>query len=115
MGKLANHVTIEKIYPDTIILGVYDSCWLQELYLLSATLLQTINQNLDQPRIKQLRFKQTTRKKKAPTQQIDTMPKFTTTDVSMSQSEQVALSRITDESMRAVLKSFLIRCHRERE
>ena len=114
MGNLANHVTIEKIYPDTIVLGVYDSCWLQELYLLSATLLQTINQSLDQPRIKQIRFKQTTRKKQKSSPPVPTKKEITP-EVSISCSEEKALSRITDESMRVVLKSFLIRCHRERE
>ena len=57
LGQLSAHVTLEKIDNDTAILGVYDSCWMQELYLLSPLLLKTINTTLDQPYIKQQRRK----------------------------------------------------------
>ena len=57
VGDLSSKVTIEKIQKDSLTLGVRDSCWLQELYLISPVLLKTINQTLDHSRIKQLRFK----------------------------------------------------------
>src|SRR5437762_7574752 len=57
VGPLHNKVRIEKIHDDTLILGVFHSCWMQELYLLSPLLIKTINEKLDQPYIKQLRFK----------------------------------------------------------
>src|SRR5438105_15060368 len=57
-GSLYSKVRIERIHDDTLILGVFHSCWMQELYLLSPLLLKTINEKLDQPHIKQIRFKQ---------------------------------------------------------
>ena len=43
VGSLAARMHIEKIEHDSIIIGVCDSAWLQELYLLSDVLLQKIN------------------------------------------------------------------------
>jgi hypothetical protein len=113
MGSLARYVSIVKIYDDTIFLGVYDSCWLQELYMLSSEIKNTINQNLDQSRIKQIRFKQIGRSSK--------QPLATPTDhaelsfpIELSAREKVALGRIKNENLRMALESFLIRCYRER-
>jgi len=61
IGKLQDKVSIEKVQDSTLVLSVADACWLQELYLLSPVLLKTINQKLDRPRIKRLRFKQARR------------------------------------------------------
>ena len=113
MGPLADTMHIEKIYDDTIILGVSDSCWLQELYLLSQTILTTINQNLDQPRIKQIRFKQVLHRPK-------TMPikkefiERKTIEKPLTREEEVALSRIKDVSLKQSLHAFLTRCKEER-
>lgn len=112
MGPLAHHVTIIKIQEDMLILGVYDSCWLQELYLLSSELLTTINQNLDQPRIKQLRFKQVSRATKEQHQE-KSIPQEDI-PISLTSREKMALNRIKNENLRMVLQSFLVRCHRER-
>jgi hypothetical protein len=57
IGPLHSKVRIEKIYDNTLILGVFHSCWMQELYLLSPLLIKTINEKLDQPYIKEIRFK----------------------------------------------------------
>ena len=115
VGPLASKVTIEKIYQESITLGVYDSCWMQELYLLSTTLLETINRNLDRPRIKQVRFKligkksEKKRKRTAPTHKDEPLT------ITLTQMEQKTLERITDPDLRAVLKSFLIRCYQEKK
>lgn len=57
VGNLKTQVVLLKILPDTLIIGIQDSCWLQELYLLSPLLLKQINETLDQPRIKKLHFR----------------------------------------------------------
>lgn len=114
MGKLAQHATIEKIHDDTIIIGVYDSSWLQELYLLSPTLLHTINQHLDRPRLKQIRFKQTmrsTKKESTPKEEPTKIKK----EVRLNATEETALERIQDPALQKALKSFLVRCHQERK
>ena len=41
IGSLNSKVYIEKIYDDTLILGVFHSCWMQELSLLSPLLIKT--------------------------------------------------------------------------
>ena len=112
-GSLSDKVSLEKITEDTLVLGVQDSCWLQELYLLSAMLIKTINQQLDQPRIKNLRFKTVGIKK------ILTAPKQTKTMwkmrlVTLNEKENRALTLIKDEQLALALKSFLIRCYQEK-
>ena len=110
LGPLSAQVTLEKIDKDTAILGVYDSCWMQELYLLSPLLLKTINTTLDQPHIKQLRFKKAERKqpKEEPQKKA-----YTPKQVTLSHIEEHALDLVDDPSLRCVLKTFLIRCYQE--
>ncbi len=115
VGPLAHKVIIEKIYQELIVLGVYDSCWMQELYLLSTTLLQVINQNLDQPRMKQVRFKligktRDKKKKNVAENHTNDMP-----PIKLTPTEQNALNRITDPHLRSALQAFLIRCYREKK
>ena len=61
---------LEKIEGNTLIIGVYQASWLQELYLLSTVLLKTINNNLKYPYIKKLRFKHASPLKKKSIQPI---------------------------------------------
>jgi hypothetical protein len=113
VGTLHERMTLEKIEEDILIIGVYDSCWMQELYLLSSMLLATINQKLDQPRIKQLRFKKASIKR---TQ--DTIKQCASVQeakkIIISPSEEKALITIEDPGLQAVLKGYLIRCYQGR-
>lgn len=111
--KLSEKVCIEKITSDTIILGVINSSWLQELYMLSPVILKTINENLDRPRIKEVRFKQIGKKKPRDTKKkID--KNRPAKKVQLSTSEERALNNVTDKKLREALKAFCIRCHQER-
>ena len=112
-GPLSERVSLERIQDDTLILGVQDSCWLQELYLLSAMLLKTINQQFDTPRIKQLRFK-TVGNKKTASPPKQTKKIWPTKVVTLNPKETHALKNIKDEQLAAALKNFLIRCYQER-
>lgn len=111
MGHLHTKVQLEKINNDTLVLGVYNAAWLQELYLLSPMLLTAINQKLDQPRIKHLRFKQAgtpvnmVKKSETKTRQP--------THVTLSAHEHAALAQMKDPQLREALKAFLIRCYQE--
>jgi len=110
-GSLYSKVRIEKIHDDTLILGVFHSCWMQELYLLSPLLMKTINEKLDQPYIKQIRFKQISpKKKKVEKEIIEVRPKK---DIVLTHHDESALSKITDGELRDVLKAFRVRCYRE--
>lgn len=114
MGPMAQHVTIIKIYDDTVMLGVYDSSWLQELYLLSTMIIDNINRNLDVPRIKQLRFKQIKRSTTSARPLPSAPFERESAPIVLTSVEQRALDRVANEHLRTVLKSFLVRCHRER-
>lgn len=115
IGKLNNRVCLEKVYDDTVILGVYDGHWMQELYMLSNVILKTINDALDKPRIKKIRFKlieikkDTKKKSQVKSVQIDMQ-----TSILVSGKELATLEKIEDQQLRSVLYDFLIRCTRER-
>jgi len=112
IGNLYSKVTIEQIYEDSLVLGVYDSCWLQELYMLSSILIKQINATLDSPRIKQIRFKligsgimnnRATEKKERPLFK----------NIELNAKEKEALLLISDPGLQKVLTSYRIRCHQE--
>ena len=81
--------------------------------MLSPVILQTINGNLDQPRIKRLRFKQLGRKKNNKSNQPAPRSKQETV-IHLKKKEQKALESIEDEQLRNALKKFLIRCYQEK-
>ncbi len=112
IGTLSTKVTLEKVHEDTIVLGVSDSCWMQELYLLSPVLINSINQKLDRPYIKQVRFKSVGRKKEKAAPQKPTI-NVLRKEITLSPHEKAALEHIQDPELRAAIKAFRIRCYRE--
>jgi len=112
IGPLHNKVRIEKIADNTLILGVFHSCWMQELYLLSPLLIKTINEKLDQPYIKQIRFKHIGIKHP---KQISLKPSIIKKkkEIILTKQDECALAKITDPVLREALKSFRIRCYEE--
>lgn len=111
IGSLHNRVRIEKIYEETLVLGVFHSCWLQELYLLSPLLIRTINEKLDQPYIKQIRFKHIGAAKKS--KDIQHVKTITKKNVQLTKQDEITLAKITDPELRNALKTFRIRCYQE--
>jgi len=110
VGPLSSRICIEKIEQDTLIVGVCDSAWLQELYLLSGMLLQKINQALPAPYIKKIKFKQAAN----PTNYT---PKQTTIKIvpkrverPLTKKEHGALQAINDQELSCALYNFLLRC-----
>ncbi len=63
VGDLAHKMTLEKIDGSTLVIGVYDAAWMQELYLLSPLLIRKINKALGSQTVKALQFKRVVRKK----------------------------------------------------
>lgn len=116
MGTLAQHVSIEKIEQEYIVLGVQHASWLQELYLMGTTILETINQNLDQPRFKTIRFKQRgSTPDRTKNKSVSNAPsKQENSPIAISTQEQQALNLIDDPELRQALHSFLVRCYREK-
>jgi hypothetical protein len=111
IGPLHTKVRIEKVIDDTLILGVFHPCWMQELYLLSPLLIKTINEKLDQAYIKQIRFKQVSLKKETiATIATKNKPKK---EVFLSKKDELALTKIADPALRDALRAFRIRCCQE--
>ena len=111
IGPLNSKVRIEKIHEDTIILGVFHSCWMQELYLLSSLLIKTINKKLHQPYIKQIRLKQISLKKEKTKTTI--IKKTQKKEVILTKEDERTLAKIADPTLRDALKAFRIRCYQE--
>lgn len=114
LGHLKTKVQLVKILDDTLILGVMDPCWMQELYLLSNLLIKTINQNLDQPRIKYLRFKTIGIKKNKQKKRTSYVDKLAIKEVQLSSKEERALKQISDPSLENALRQYLVRCYQEK-
>jgi hypothetical protein len=112
IGPLHTKVRIEKILDDTLILGVFHSCWMQELYLLSPLLIKTINEKLDQPYIKQLRFKHIGIKQHKQISHKPTIIKKKK-EIILTKQDECILAKINDPVLREALKAFRIRCYQE--
>ncbi len=113
IGPLHSKVRIEKIYDNTLILGVLNSCWMQELYLLAPLLIKTINEKLDQPYIKEIRFKQIGIKHHKKIKIAPAVIKKKK-EVVLTQEDEYALAKITDPVLQEALKAFRIRCYQEK-
>jgi hypothetical protein len=109
VGNLNDKMRLEKIQGETLIIGVYDSNWMQELYLLSRPLIKTINTYLKKAYITELRFKAACKTK--PVTKKTTAPQKTTHQpIPLKPKEIQALEKIDDPELRCVLQQFLGRC-----
>ena len=116
VGDLSSKMRIEEIKNDTLIIGVFNASWLQELYMLSSVIKKTINQNLEKPYIQHIRFKSAStfyKKDIAPIKKISQSSNEYPLIV-LSDPEEKALSSIKDKELQQVLHSFLTRCHYQR-
>ena len=114
IGTLSQHVRLEKIYDSTIVLGVYDTHWMHELYMFSNILLDKINDALEEPKVTHIRLRKVNRpplKKKKPAISKPSAAK----PIELSTKEQKALASIEDEDLTRVLKTFLVRCHNQKQ
>jgi len=114
IGKLKSKVRLEKINHDSLVLGVYDSCWLQELYLLSPILLKRINEKLENRCFKKLRFKQVgiQKNKKVKLYKKGEGKKQI---VTLTKREKETLKKINDPGLSTALKKFLFKLRHDQE
>lgn len=116
VGNLSDKMRLEKIDGDTLIIGVYQASWLQELYLLSHVLLQSINTQLKYPHVRHLRFKHASiYTKSSPVEQPIKRPTIQCAPPVFSYEERRALNAIKDEELKKALHGFLTRCHTQRK
>jgi hypothetical protein len=109
VGPLNTRIRLEKIYEDTLVVGVYEQHWMQELYLLSPLLKDSINKFLGEQCIEHLRFvlvedKQKTPRKPKP--KLLVRPKT----IMLSSGQKKVLSEINDEEFRNMLIDYWGRC-----
>lgn len=112
VGNLNDKITLEKIHGDTLIIGVYETSWLQELYMLSSVLIKTINSHFDKPYIKKIRLKYATKNSSKiiiPKKIQKTVP-VERKKATLNALETRALLKIKDKDMRNALHLFLSRC-----
>jgi len=108
IGSLHDKVSLQKIYATSVVIGVHDSSWIQELYLLSKLILKKINDALDKPRILTLRF-QCIEKKIIIAKQKSKL--ITIKKKRELQPQEVkALQKIDDPQLSDALQGFLQRC-----
>jgi hypothetical protein len=111
MGPLAHNVSIEKMYKQTIVLGVNDSSWMQELHLLSNLIKDKINKALQTHTIENIKFRyaptstfKVKKLKKEPVQ-------IPAREYVLTDKEQKTLQKITDPELAQALQGFLQKCH----
>lgn len=116
VGNLSDKMRLEKIDNDTLVIGVYQATWLQELYLLSNVLLHSINKHLKHPHVKKLRFKHASVHEHKNTSQEAAVvePLKKVQPFILSYDERRALSTIKDQDLKQALQGFLQRCHTQR-
>jgi len=113
-ADLKDHVSIIKINETSIVIGVSNSCLLQELKTLTSILLANLNRSLDIPRLTSIQFKL-----QGLSQTQKTFLAFNDCNPliheapSLTQHDQKALNKIKDKELAHVLESFRKRCYRE--
>lgn len=111
IGSLNSKVSLEKITDNSVVLGVIDSCWMQELYLLTPLVQSLINKSLDKPRIEKIIFKQkNTNQQKTLYIKNKSVQNTITTQTPISAKESAALAHIQDHELRHFLTQFRNRC-----
>ena len=107
MGSLHHRVSLEQVYEDSVLLGVHDSSWMQELYMMSRLLLKKINDALDKPRIIHIRFK-ATGIKKSRIKQIN-VHQARAAKI-LSEEHHILLQKIKDPILKQALEELYKKC-----
>lgn len=110
VGTLASKVFIYKIHQKSLIIGVSDSSWMQELHLLSGLIKDKINTILGSSHIETIKLKYVAESKKIIQKKQKTVPLNHPTKILTPQEIQ-ALSNIQDKELCQALVGFLQKCH----
>ena len=113
VGNLNQHIRLEKIQDDTLVIGVYEPQWLQELHLMSNVLIKSINKNLANNYIKKIKFKLV--EKKIAIKQVNTNNSENNFNISLkyqlNSKQEIALEKIGDLQLKNYLLDFLSICN----
>jgi len=112
IGNLKTKVHLINITKTTIKIGVNDSSWLQELYLLSHEVIHTINSFLDTPYIQKIQFILKISAKKKQKKIVNSNNAMHLCSI-LTKKQVNALQDIHDPGLKNALCAFLHRCSKE--
>ncbi len=108
LGDLHTRMRLERIQGTTVIIGVFDSHWIHELFMLSPLIIQTINTHLGKIYITHVRFivanqrKKSTPKEKVPCQSHNRK--------TMSSRQELILRSVKDVQLQEILEKVFYHC-----
>jgi hypothetical protein len=108
VGNLHTKMSLEKIEGSVLKIGVYDSHWIPELFMLTPTMVRAINHKLGGTYIASMRF--SLKEKKQKSAQRPVTPSIVYRKVVLTTQQQQMLTTIKDDDLRSALKEYLIRC-----
>ncbi|MFA6065716.1 MAG: DUF721 domain-containing protein [Candidatus Babeliaceae bacterium] len=113
VGSLSEKMRLEKIESSLLIIGVYDPHWMQELFLLSRTIIRTINTYLGGSYIIDLRFRLVQKRHvKSFVLKHETFS-ARRNQMALTYEQQETLKIIKDQELQVLLKNFLHTCAHE--
>lgn len=110
VGSMSSKVFIYKIHQKSVILGVSDASWMQELHLLSGLIKDKINVILGSNQIDAIKLKYIASTKKV-IQKKQNSISLTKEFKPLTAQEIQALSNIKDQELSQALIGFLQKCH----
>lgn len=114
LGSLKDHVTLEKMHQDTIVVSVSNSSWLHELYMLSDMLKDKINSHLPTPQVKTIRFiiKQRKQVQETRTVKNTAQPHIQHEKHQLTMRQEQALQRLSEKnpSLADAAQTYLYKC-----
>jgi hypothetical protein len=108
-GPLSQYTRLERVDGSTLIIGVYDPHWMQELHLLAPTLIASVNNHLQKQVITGVKFKLAQRKAHtAPTikKNSDEHQEKTIAIPHLTTHQQQALMDIKDPELKKALLTY---------
>lgn len=110
VGTMSSKIFIYKIQQKSLVLGVNDSNWMQELNLLSEMIKEKINETLGSNQIESIKLKYISQPKKNIQKKQFSIALHMQTKPLTSQ-EKEALLNIKDQELAQALIGFLQKCH----
>lgn len=113
VGSLQTRIRLEKIYDATVVIGVYESHWMQELFLLSSVIVDSINTFLGEQKIQAVRFV-LVEERPRPTRWSYKAKRSSGSarKISLNDAQTKALAGVSDAGLREALMEFLGRTQR---
>jgi len=117
MGELHTQVCLERISGETLILGVHDVHWMQELFCLAQELITHINNRLGHNYVKNVRFvlsssrhnPQKINKRAAQQRSVTIATPTTVNEKKLTERQHKALGEITDPQLKDLLRQLMVR------